>query len=250
MIAWVSPKGLGDAIYLRAIVLHHLGQPQTVFTMWEDVFSNMRDVKVMPLSDVALEHDYNLRYAFYCLHCNMPELKNLSQFEMMCRQGGITESVELKIDWGVRNEALVKSVRDAAAGRPIMLVQVPKRPGNIEQKLIRPNTAAFVSAVRERDRFFRVIVGNRHFCDDIEECPRELDLLDKTSVTDILDLATAADTFLSDPCYLVVLAQAIGKPFECMFSADGLRSNYPKISGVTPERLFHRGSKGKALYDA
>jgi hypothetical protein len=33
-----------------------------------------------------------------------------------------------------------------------------------------------------------------------------------------------------------------------MFSVAGIRSNYRKIAGVTPERLFHR-KNGRALFD-
>lgn len=248
MIAWLAPKGLGDAIYLRALVLHSLGEQQIVFTLWDDVFYGLEGVEIRPLSEVAREHEYRLSHAFYCLHCKMPELGRLSQFQMMCRQGGVTDDVELRLGWSAQNKKLLRRVRGAADGRPILLYQMPKRPRNIEQSLLAPDMNAFVDAVRSRDEFFRVRVGSSRFCDDVE-CPREYDLFDNTTVSDLLDLTEVADRFLSEPCYLSVVAQAVDKPFECMFSRRGLASNYPKISGVTPERLFHKPHLGTALYD-
>lgn len=242
----IGPKGLGDAIYLRAIVLHFLeiGKPVTVYTFWPDVFSGL---PVEVKSAVGVSGDpgegLKLRGAFYCLQCNAPAMRVLTQFQMMCLQAGVETPIALRADWKVRNRTLVDSVREQARGKPVLLYQAPKRATKPYQ--FPPDSGEFQKFLLN-DAHFRVKVGHPNYGDD--EFPSDRNLFGLCSVSDLFDLASVADLCYAEPSYLPILAQAMDRRFVCMFSRKALESDFAKVAGVRPERLFHKPHLGKAIY--
>lgn len=247
MIYLAAPKGLGDAIYLRAIVLHLLKKSEqvVVFSKWPEVFADL-DVEVRPLSGVEEPHEFKITPARY----RLSDRSGLTQFELMCRSAGLNDDVPLRLGWSLANKKLVDDVVRRSRGRKIMLYQPPKFPRNPDQALVAPSREAFFSALRTKNDFFRVRVGHPGFSAGHDDDVLEHDLFGLTSsVTDLFDLALVADHFFSEPCYMQIMAQAVQKPFTCMFSQRGLRSENAKIAGISPDRIFHRGHLGTAIYD-
>lgn len=246
MIWLNSPKGLGDAIHVRAVVLHLLkqGEEITVFTLWPDVFDNL-PVSVRP-ADEAKQH-LDLTSARACVQCMVPHIRGLSQFRNVCLQAGILEPIDLDIEWSARNSPLLDGVL-SKADRPILIFQPLKRVNNEEDELRRPNVDAFDRLIAGHEDHFTVRIGHPQFVEDMPiAC--DLDLFGKLSVTDAIDLVTIADLVCSEPSYLGILAQAFDKKLECLFSARGLRSKVKSVAGATPERLFHKKQKTTAIYD-
>lgn len=240
-----AAKGLGDAIYLRAVVLHLLAQGETltVVTGWPDVFSDL-PVTVKPLSSATGDEDWH--HAKPCLHCRI--ITDVDQFAMACRQAGITEPVELRMNWRVKNTDLVARIKREAAGRKVFVYQPLKKASNVNQDLARPQWGAFRKVVEKHADHFRVRLGHPAHLDDTP-APCELDLFGKTSVTDAFDIATIADVFFGEPCYLFILAQAMNKPSISMFSGRGADSGRHRIVNFSPERLFHKRHLTSAIYD-
>lgn len=241
-----APKGLGDAIYLRAIVLHLLkrGDDPTVFTRWPGVFADL-PIKVKSVEDVTGQED--LRHAMYCLFCRVPAVKALDQFALACLQAGILEPVQLRIDWPVKNRALLDDVRKRANGRRVLMFQ-PVKKANKEQEALRPKRDAFSRYVAERNEF-RVKVGSPSHIMEGDTSPCDLDLTGKTTVQDVFDLASAVDVVFCEPCFLLPLAESMDKPVVCMFSRRGFASKVERVYNVTPERLFHKKHLATAVYD-
>jgi len=248
MIEIKASKGLGDALYLRAIALHLLerGEAVTIFTLWPEAFHGVA-ATVKGLDQLTGAEDLEL--AAYCVFCRNPALERQDQFTRACLQVGIREPVALRLDWKVRNPALVERIKAQAGGRPILVYQPNKKANNPEQALLRPRSEAFNAHLAAQRECFRVKVGTHHALDRDEGAPCDLDLFDRTSVSDVIDIATAADRFFGETCWLLVAAEALDKPFTCMFSRRGLASPRRRVCNVTPALVFHKPHLTTAVFD-
>lgn len=247
MIRLQAPQGLGDAIYLRAIALHlsKRGEEVSVYTAWPDLFADLR-VEVHRRHELA--HADGVRHAAYCLGCLNPAVLPVDLFRRACLRAGVYEDVPLKLEWRVRNRPLVESVRASARGRRVLLFQPLKIASNPEEVAQRPDARAFARELAARSDRFTVRVGHPNYVDAAVGPAGDMDLLGRTSVTDVVDVAAdAADEFFSEPCYLPIVAQALERPFTCLFSRRATASNIDRVRNLTPERLMPRS--GLAIYD-
>jgi hypothetical protein len=250
-----APRGLGDAIYLRAVALHLLamGKAVKVFTRWPDVFSGM-DVEFGSMAEVtALEGQKfrapstQVRNVMACLHCQVPYIAALDKFALACLQAGIEDEIELRIDWQVRNDDLVNRIRDAAGVRPIVVFQPLRKAHNEADEVLRPKAGAFAKYVGAVEGF-KVKVGSAEFTtDDGLSC--DLDLYGQTSVTDVLDVVSCADLCVAENCFLPVAAQAMNRRFVLVMARRALASNLNKVRGITPERMMQKPHLGCVVFD-
>jgi hypothetical protein len=244
-----APKGLGDAIYLRAIVLHLLASGLTVqvFTFWPLVFKGL-PVTVTRADEIT--HLDDVRHAMACYHCRNPAVMAMDQFTRLCLQAGLGRTVDLRLDWTVSNHALVEAVKTEAAGRPILLYQPEKVSGNPDEKLLRPRRSTFARYIADRDDCFRVKIGHPRFTIPTD-LPCEMDLYGKTSIRDVFDIAAVSDRIFGEAaCYLPILAQAMDKPFTAMFSRRGMAAQHRKrVWAIRPELIFHKQHLATAVFD-
>lgn len=248
MIRINSPRGLGDAIHLRAIVRHLLsiGHEVTVFTRWPEMFGDLP--VTVHAADEAIEYR-DLISARACFQCRVPQVREMSQFANACLQAGIDQPIDLDIGWAVRNAPLLKDITGRAAGRPILVFQPLKHVSNSNEELLRPDNDAFRALIGSHRDHFKVRVGHPRFVDDDHALPGDLDLVGKTSVTDAIDLVTICDLVCCEPSFLGIAAQAFDKKVICLFSSRALRSTVIKVAGVTPARVFHKPHLSTAVYD-
>lgn len=242
-----ASRGLGDALYLRAVVLHLLERKEevTVFTPWREVFADL-PITVKSAKEATGDEDWH--HAKPCLHCRMEEMQRLDQFAMCGLQAGITEPVDLRLNWAPKNAELVKSVRRHAMARPILVFQPLKKANNTNEALTRPDAFALRKSLEVRSEYFRVKVGHPTHLDD-DRFPCELDLFGKTSVRDALDICAIADLIVSETSFLTVAAQGMNKNFVCIFSGRGRDSGRHRIMNINPDRIFHKKWLGTAVYD-
>lgn len=246
MIELDGSRGLGDALYVRAVALHLLDKREqvTVFTRWPDVFSGL-PVTLQPLTAYTGRED--LHHVVSCLHCRLGAVKMLDKFTLACLQAGLDEPIPLRMDWKPLNNALLESIRAKAAGRPIFLYQPPKISGSDEQRDQEPSEGDFCRVVDENAGRFRIKVGHAKYVR--EYGGSELDLFGKLSVTDALDVCTIADLFFSTPSYLGIMAEALDRPHVCMFTRRAQVSPWVRTRSLTPLRFFHKPHLGTAIYD-
>ena len=244
-----APRGFGDAIYLRAVVLHLLARGETVqvFTQWPHVFKGL-PVKLSKLTEV--EYGEEVHFAAACYQCRIPAIMALDQFSVICLQSGITEKVDLQLRWTVRNRALVEKIRQDAAGRPIMLYQPEKVSANPDEKLLRPRREAFEKFLLEHSDCYRIRLGHPRYAKD-HRLPCELDLFGLTRVRDVFDLAVTCDTIFGEAAsYLPIIAQAADKPFTCLFSTRGMAAvNRRHVWVIRPSLIFHKKHLATAIFD-
>lgn len=250
MIKLNSPKGLGDAIYLRAIVLHLLacGETITIFTAWPEVFEDL-PVGTIGANDYTFEDD--IRHAMACLHCRVPAIMTMGRFRLTCVQAQISEPVELQMAWSATNVSLLKDITSKAAGKRILLYQPRKISKDEDQELTRPLRASFNQYVATRDDCFRIKIGNPVFVNDDLDLPCELNLIGKTSIKEVFDIASISDEIFGESsCFLPNLAEAMGRPFVCMFSRRATLAVHRKRAwSMRPEFLIHKKHLATVIYD-
>jgi len=229
-----ASKGLGDAIYLRAVVVHLMkSEPITVYTRWPEVFFDL-PVKVRGIESIGEADD--LRSVAYTMRAPMTEC----MFDARCRVAGLEPPIDMRLDWPIRNTSLVSSVREQAAGRTVIVYQPQK------MDLLSPDERSFKYALTGFDGF-RVKVGRSPYVTDAD-LPCELDLLDKTSVLDAIDLCASADRVFGELCWLMPAAECLGKPFVCMFSHRAMASD-EWVKNIDPRIIFRGSSQSEILFD-
>jgi hypothetical protein len=78
----------------------------------------------------------------------------------------------------------------------------------------------------------------------------DLDLANATSVSDLLDVAAAADGFLGYVSFIVPLAESLGKPALMVWARAGLESRHEFVRQITPEKIFHRATSHAVIDDS
>ncbi len=246
MIELVGSKGLGDALYLRAAVLHLLrrGEKVKVYTKWPDVYSDL------PVSvgehRLGFDNETVRRFASSIYLSAAP--LGVDEFTFCCRKAGIEETVEWRIDWKVRNKTLLDRIKRSAGDRKIFIYQSLKVPRNGDQAALTPIRESYNSVITAHADFYRIRLGHPPFVMNDTSAPCELDMFGKGFVLDTLDICTIGDLFFGQTCFVPQIAGALGKPSICMFSRRALNSDR-WIKRETPEWCIHKKELTTVLYD-
>lgn len=238
--------GLGDALYLQSIARHLLKREYAleVCTAWPDIFLPLRDQIVIS----EFRRDRIARLAHYTDRKRTP---GTDQFQDCCIRAGIQEPVDLRLDWLPQNIELVLQLR--AVGKPVIAVQLPRAPMNRTDGFgasLLPNCNVIQRVIdRVGRRAFFVQIGSGEALYRFDGI--DLDLANKTSVTELIDVGYAADGFLGYVSYIVPLAESLGKPALLIWSRAGLDSQEPRrdfIRAITPKKILHRETS-RAIID-
>ena len=237
MIDLIGPRGLGDAIYVRAMAMRwlELGQPVTVFTIWPEVFDGI-DVTVK--SPTERTGNENIYHCVICSHCRLPDVVPVCVFDRICHQAGLFEPFEFKIDWKVKKPDMVNKIKRRSDGRKIMIYQPPKVANGFEQTLFNPHADDFIRYLEAHSDFYRIKVGHPLTAHELKGAPCEMDIFGHTSVSDVFDIATICDLFFSQVSYLVTLGEAMNKNVACMVTRRQLEANSVRVRQLTPAIFF------------
>lgn len=239
--------GLGDALYVQAVTRHLTarGQGLKVCTAWPDIFKPLNgSVELAPFTRLG-----NPIVAHYTMRKGVV---GTSQFQDVCLNAGVKEPVELKLDWQVVDQVLVNKVRQLAAGKPVVLVQLMRPPMDRKDKfgasLLPRGEAVQVCLDRLRERgAFLVQVGAGRCLYQLTGI--DLDLSNQTTVSQLIDLAAIADHVIGYPSFIVPLAESLGKSGLYVWSARGLRDPIVYVRQVTPAKVIHRTGLAVVAHD-
>jgi len=230
-------RGLGDAIYLQSVVRYYIQKNQqlTVATDWPDVFLPVKsNVSFIPFTrqHIDIIAHYSARKSF----------KDTTQFKDCCLQAGITDKVELKIDWIPQNHKLIKSLKSK---KPLIVVQLPRQPMGRADKYaldLLPEQKVMQSVIDQLKPHCTIVqIGKGNPIYTLDGI--DIDLADKTSVADLFDIASIADGFVGYCSYLIPLAESFGKKGLYVWAYKGLRSVDQYINTIKPEKILeHKNS--------
>jgi hypothetical protein len=234
MISIRGGAGIGDALYLQSVARHFVEKGEAIEACcdWPDVFRPLAGkVKVSPFRRKPIDRlaHYSARRA----------IAGTTQFEDCCIQAGIRDRVDLRLDWQIVNVGLVEMLR--ATGKPIVVVQLPRAPfGRTDGfgKELLPDCRRIQDAIdRLSGRAFLVQVGKGAPWFQFEGI--DLDLVDRTSVAEMIDIGLAADAFLGYVSFIVPLAESFSKPALLVWSRAGLNSRHEVIRTIQPQKILH-----------
>ena len=254
MLSLIANKGLGDALYLRALTLRYLEDGEdriNVFTFWPNAFFGLPDCVEIKNPVTMRPDEPGLKYLAYCITCPFPEghSRAYSQFAMATRRLGF-DDVDLKLGWTIQNVELVKMVHAKAAGRPIMLYQPLKQMDHPEARLLRPLDDDFERYLKRNSNYFRIRIGHPNYLSMKRKRRGDYDLdLIGCPISDVFDLAMISTRIFCEPCFLVVLAEATDTEFTCLFSRRAQRERFSIAYNVKPARIFYKPHLATVLYD-
>lgn len=245
-------RGLGDAIYLQSIVRYFIarGQPLEVCTDWPDLFEVFNVDAPAKRPRVAITNFRRDRIDLVAHYSARRQIARTDQFTDCCLSAGIADPVEFRLEWpysSMRREAALRTsspILDSLPrdGRPIVLVQMPRPPFGRSDgyglKLL-PKWHVMQALIdRLSPRAFLVQIGKGDAIHPLRGI--DLDLANRTSVVDLMDIAVRADGFLGYCSNIIPMAEAQSKPLLALWSSAGLASPDPVIRAIAPAKILHR----------
>lgn len=245
MISIRGGSGLGDSVYLQSVARHFVeqGHRVEVCSGWPDVFLPLWDrVTVSPFRRKPID-----RLAHYA---QRRHVVGTTQFQDCYIQAGITEPVDLRLDWTIRNKRVLAPEHNPH-GLPVVMVQMARTPFGRDDRAY-PEFAPEWRAVQRvidalRGRAFLVLVGKGE--PDFRYTGIDLDLSNATSVAELIDIGFAAHGFLGQCSFIIPIAESFSKPVLLVWSRKGLNSPHAIIRQMTPQKILHRVSSRFVIDD-
>ena len=244
MISVRGGAGLGDAIYVQSVARYWVGQGRKVevCTHWSEVFSPIKDYcRFSPFrrdNISSFAHYYSRR-----------GVRGTTQWEDVCVTAGIPKTTELLLDWVPACHASLEVIKRAGC-RKIALVGMPRAPFDRKDRFgneLLPKPDGFRRVVdRVRQDMFTVMVGRGTSEYDVDV---DLNMVNLTSVTDLIDFASVADLLVGQPSYMIPLAESLDKKSLIVWSRRAHRSKHEVVRQITPEKIIHRKDLVTSVYD-
>lgn len=223
-------QGLGDSLYVQSVARYYLmnGRPLAVRSAHPDVFRPL-GLPVIPFS-----RDRGAIVAHYVQRKGEP---GTSQWQDVCISAGIPRETEMRLDWKLLNPANADYF--LGVRRPVIAVLLPRH------------------GMNRNDGFANELLPNWKTLDQLIQCDAykvqigqgdalykfhgiDLNLANKTSIGDMLDIASMVDGFVGWCSFMLPLAESLQKPFFSLWSARGMKSRNGFISTLTPQKVIHR----------
>jgi hypothetical protein len=215
-------------------VVRHLGGDLEVCTNYPDVFRSLT-VKLSPFRKTNIQI-----LAHYSMRKGIP---GTTQFEDVCYTAGVREPVELRLDW---------VGRDVGIKGPFLCVQLPRTPmGRTDGfgKEILPDCRVIQRLIdKAKDRYTIVQIGSGHPLYRFTGI--DVDLSNKTTVAELIDVVKASDACLGYPSFIVPLAESLDKPVTVVWSRRGLKAAHEYVRRITPAKVLHKKSSRYLIDDA
>lgn len=246
--------GLGDAIYVAGVARHLLarGEMLEVCTNYPDIYRQLQTrIRVSPYRRKPVDI-----VAHYTTRRHVP---GTSQFQDCCISAGLPANLDFCLPWRPINLGLV--ARLEAAGRPVIVVQMPRAPFGRTDGFgaeFLPDVTAIqhaIDMIAGRAFIVQIGAGTPERFDGRKLMPFDgyrgidLDLTNKTSVSDVLDIAALADGLLGQCSFIVPLAESFAKPALLIWSRKGLCSPHEVVRQMTPQKILHRATSRAVLDD-
>lgn len=231
-------SGLGDSLYVQAIVrylVHERKERITVAAPHADLFKHYGDA-VEVIAHCKTNMDY---VAHYASRKNRP---GTSQFEDCCINCGVPKDIPLQYDWPGPVGKLSADIRQRAAGKPIILLQMPRMPFSrndpfgIELLPEQSGIQKGIDAIKKAGGYI-VKIGKGGELYKVQNV--DLDMSNKTTIRDLLEIANVADGGFGQVSFIIPLMESYGKPVLTVLARKGLQSKNPFISSITADKVNH-----------
>lgn len=239
-----SGRGLGDALYLQSAVrelIKRTGEKYEVCADWPDVFSPLGDnVNVVPFRRDKID---------VLAHYARRKHEKTTQFRDVCIAAGLDGLVDLQLDWPQASGELVGCLK--SIGKPIVCVQLPRAPMGRTDGFgleILPDCRViqkFIDRLKGKATIVQVGAGTPLF----NFTGIDVDLANKTTVRELIDVASVADGFLGYCSFILALSESLKKPTIMVWSRKGLNSKELYIRQITPHKIIEHATTQYVIDD-
>lgn len=225
-------SGLGDSLYVRPIVDYYVsrGHNVTVMSNYPAIF----------LGSGAKVEPFTRNGTNVLAHYTAGKARtNTNQWEDVCVAARVGV-LPLRFEWEIQNRLLTRDLQAMARGKPIIMVNGGRPPmgrkdGFGDEML--PKRAAFDAVLSALEGCFTVEVGQGS---ELYPLTADVDLAERTSVADLLDIASIASGLVGQCSFMIPLAEAFDKPLLCVWAAKGLTSKTEFIRQCTPQKILSK----------
>lgn len=190
-------------------------------------------------------YPYNVRFSeysrlniTYLAHYSQRRKQKTNQWQDVQIQSGV--KAELKIDWTLKNTKWLD------LPRPFTFVNGGRTPMGRKDGFgmeLLPDPVGFLRALSDQPGT-TVYVGKGPRIHDV---PCDIDLNDKCSLSDLMDVASLADRFFGQVSFIIPLAEVFDRELVCVWSEKGLKSKNWVINHLTPEKVLSKQSSMYAM---
>jgi len=245
-------SGLGDTIYAWPIVKWYAQKYDTVHYMtdYPELYETLKNVicyKHLKTNDLG-GGPVDVRFT-YCARKYTP---GTSQFEDSVLSAKIHEKLKLKIDWTIKNTDLVNNIISRSDEKKICVLAYPYEPFGREDEwgsMLRINQEVMQILIdRFKDRVFFIGTGNRFVLHKTNNV--DMDLHEKTSVSDMMDLISICNLGLSQIGNMLPMCESLGKKNFLIFANKAMVQTENKfINAITPEKTVHYKHLNCSVHD-
>lgn len=256
-------QGLGDSIYLQAVVakLLDMGQKNLqVCSSWPDVFYHLNPSVVYDAKNNPKEWDRSGRFElipFTRSGCHIiahytgrKKIKGTSQFEDVFISAGLSPETEPKMDRAVKSERML-AIKKQCGTRPMLVVQHLCQPmgrsDGFGMELI-PDPSTFnymIDILRKKTGCMIVLVGKG---ESITDTRCDVDLRNKLSVAELLDVMQLADMIAGHCSLIIPFAECRMIPLLVLFGSKvRAPGTHPFLHSITPEKLLLRHNRNGCI---
>ncbi|MBI3150073.1 MAG: hypothetical protein HYZ17_16335 [Betaproteobacteria bacterium] len=236
-----SGSGLGDSIYLRPVVDYYVRKGHQVVAM-----SNFPDIFI---GSGAKVEPFTRNNTNVLAHYTAGKARaGTNQWQDICHSARVGD-LPLSFKWEIQRPELVRDLKAMARGKPIIMINGGRHPmgrkdGFGDEML--PRRAAFDAALAALGDCFTIEVGQGA---ELYPLTADVDLADRTSVADLLDIAAIASGLVGQCSFMIPLAEAFDKPLLCVWAAKGLISKTEFIRLCTPQKILSKPSSCYVMDD-
>jgi ADP-heptose:LPS heptosyltransferase len=262
-IALKGASGLGDAIYAYPIVKYFASKYDDVYFMsdFPELFEDIPNVKCskhLKINYIAIPNEESIRKRPIDVKFTYGPRKHIpgtSQYQDMCifakKSYKDIPDLPLKIDWEIHNAELINTVKLVAKGRKICVVAAPYQPFGREDKWgdeikIQPESIQYIIDDLKQLGYLCIAIGNK-FC--LYEPMVEYNLINQTSLTDLMDLMFICDLAVTQIGNLLPISEALNKKNITIFSSNIPNCTHSFLKAITPEKCVHYKNLNLSLYD-
>lgn len=235
-------KGLGDSIYLQSVVRHLVenGESLKVMSNWPEVFKYL-PVKVEP---------FNRAGVTIVAHYSTRKAQPTTQFDDCCINAKIKPPVDFRLDWAPTNLELLDSLRQH--GRKIVCVQFARQPmdraDGFGRELLPKGEAIqkVIDAAKDCGALTVQIGAGKclHKFSGID-----VDLSNRTTVSDMLDVSRLADGFIGYPGFVIAISESFKTPGLYVWGHASKKAAHIFIRQITPKKIFQYPGLSTSFYD-
>ena len=232
-----GPSGFGDAIYMNSIAnaFHLQYEKVLVRTKYPEIFKYIPGVEPVAFKKggADLEFNYGGRRR---------NDQTTTQWKDLLITSGLDKNTPYQTIWKLTNTEIINTIQDKSQGKKLLVVSAPHIPfDRLDQfglELI-PNYKKFIPLIKmARDKGYYIIQLGRGKCIfDFGKNMIDLDLKNKTTVCDMMDIGMIGDLFLGQCGNIVPLAEGYKKKLFIVFSQKGLNSNTEFLKNITGRKI-------------